>query len=67
MKCPNCGSREGVELNSHSEGFTSSESPVKECRKCGLVWRLVALGNETEIDIIKSVDLEPDFTESFFV
>jgi hypothetical protein len=37
----------------HSDGFTSDESPVKECGDCGLVWRVKIEGSETKLDIIK--------------
>lgn len=54
MKCPNCGNRNAVVIDLHSEGFTSDENPVKECGACGLVWRVkTTKGNESGIDIIK--------------
>jgi uncharacterized Zn finger protein len=53
MKCPNCGNRTSVDLDMHSDGFTSDESPVKECGDCGLVWRVKIEGGETKLDIIK--------------
>ena len=53
MKCPNCGSRKGVDIDLHSGGFTSDENPVKECGDCGLVWRIKSDKGETEVDIIK--------------
>jgi uncharacterized Zn finger protein len=56
MKCPNCGDRTSVDLDMHSEGFTSDETPVKECGACGLVWRVQFEGGETRIDIIKQAD-----------
>jgi hypothetical protein len=37
----------------HSGGFSSDESPVKECGACGLVWRIKMVGDTREIDIIK--------------
>jgi hypothetical protein len=40
----------------HSDGFTSDESPVKECGDCGLVWRVKTEGGETKVDIIKQAD-----------
>jgi hypothetical protein len=40
----------------HSEGFTSDESPVKECGICGLVWRIKIEGGEAKLDIIKPAD-----------
>lgn len=56
MKCPNCGNRTSVDLGMHSDGFTSDESPVKECGVCGLVWRVKTEGGETKIDIIKKAN-----------
>ena len=53
MKCPNCGGRKAIDIDLHSEGFTSDENPVKECGKCGLVWRLRTVKGVTEVDIIK--------------
>ena len=53
MKCPNCGVRESVEIDTHSEGFTPDEYPVKECGACGLVWRVKMVDDRMEIDIIK--------------
>ncbi|HEX8960762.1 MAG TPA: hypothetical protein VF775_04245 [Geobacteraceae bacterium] len=53
MKCPNCGERTAVEVDMHSGGFSSDESPVKECGACGLVWRIKMVGDTREIDIIK--------------
>jgi hypothetical protein len=42
-----------VEVDMHSGGFSSDESPVKECGACGLVWRIKTGGDKPEIDIIK--------------
>jgi uncharacterized Zn finger protein len=53
MKCPNCGNRESVEIDTHSDGFTSQECPVKECGVCGLVWRVKMIDDKMEIDTIK--------------
>lgn len=53
MKCPNCGERTSVEIDTHSGGFSSDEFPVKECGVCGLVWRVKSAGDQTEVDIIK--------------
>lgn len=53
MKCPHCGSRTSVDLDMHSNGFTSEESPVKECGECGLVWRVKVEAGEAKLDIIK--------------
>lgn len=53
MKCPNCGGRDAVEIDLHSEGFSAETSPVKECGTCGLVWRIKVIGGENEVDIIK--------------
>jgi uncharacterized Zn finger protein len=53
MKCPNCGNRKAIEVDIHSAGFSSEESPVKECGACGLVWRIKVVGSKTEIDVIK--------------
>jgi hypothetical protein len=41
MKCPNCQS--GIFDVYEARGFTSKESPIKECA-CGHVWRLIPLG-----------------------
>ena len=35
MKCPNCGGRTAIDIDLHSEGFTSDEHPVKECGLLG--------------------------------
>lgn len=56
MKCPNCGDRTAVDLDTHSGGFSSEESPVKECGTCGLVWRVKVVTGEPVIDIIKQAD-----------
>lgn len=56
MKCPNCGSRTAVALDLHSDGFSKEENPLKECDKCGLVWRIKAVGDTNEVDIIKPAD-----------
>jgi uncharacterized Zn finger protein len=56
MKCPNCGDRTAVDLDTHSSGFTSDESPVKECGACGLVWRVKVEHGENKVDIIKQAD-----------
>jgi uncharacterized Zn finger protein len=53
MKCPNCGERKKVTINTHSEGFTPDDQPVKECGTCGLVWRVKSVKGVTEVDIIK--------------
>lgn len=53
MKCPNCGGRKAVEIDIHSDGFTSDELPVKECGDCGLVWRLKMVDDQPVVDIIK--------------
>lgn len=54
MKCPNCGARKNIDLNSHSEGFSSVGSPVKECGSCGLVWRIKKNGSgKNELDVIR--------------
>lgn len=53
MKCPNCGGRDSVEIDTHSSGFTSEEYPVKECSACGLVWRVKMVDDQMQIDIIK--------------
>lgn len=60
MKCPNCHNRD-IEIYEAS-GFTSRESPVKECL-CGHVWRVVpALYGKNRIDVIKqgNADRHPD-------
>lgn len=56
MKCPNCGDRTAVDLDMHSGGFTSDQSPVKECGACGLVWRVMVDAGVTKIDIIKQAE-----------
>ncbi len=56
MKCPNCGERKSVEVDTHSGGFSAEELPVKECGACGLVWRIKRVGDSTEIDIIKAAN-----------
>ena len=56
MKCPNCSDRTSIDIDMHSEGFTSDESPVKECSTCGLVWRIKIEGGEAKLDIIKPAD-----------
>ena len=53
MKCPNCGGRKAIDIDLHSEGFTSDENPVKECGDCGLVWCTKTVGDKTAVDIIK--------------
>lgn len=53
MKCPNCGERSTVEIDTHSAGFTSEEYPVKECGTCGLVWCMKKVKGEMVVDIIK--------------
>ena len=53
MKCPNCGKRTEINLDIHSDGFTSHENPVKECGACGLVWRHQSIKGKPQIDIIK--------------
>jgi uncharacterized Zn finger protein len=56
MKCPNCGGRDAVQIDMHSEGFSAEASPVKECGACGLVWRIKVTGDHHELDIIKQSD-----------
>jgi uncharacterized Zn finger protein len=56
MKCPNCGGREAVQIDMHSEGFTAESYPVKECGTCGLVWRIKVVGDHNEVDIIKKAE-----------
>jgi uncharacterized Zn finger protein len=56
MKCPHCGNRTALNLDMHSGGFSSDESPLKECGECGLVWRVKTEAGETKIDIIKPAD-----------
>jgi uncharacterized Zn finger protein len=51
MKCPNCKNRK-IDVY-EARGYTSKESPIKEC-ECGHVWRLIPLGGDKHrIDIIK--------------
>ena len=56
MKCPHCGNRTSLNLDMHSGGFSSDQSPLKECGECGLVWRVKNEAGETIIDIIKPAD-----------
>jgi uncharacterized Zn finger protein len=60
MKCPNCQNREFDVYE--ARGFTSKESPIKEC-ECGHVWRLIPLaGSNKRIDTIKHgefIDISP--------
>ena len=56
MKCPHCGNRTSLNLDMHSGGFSSDESPIKECGECGLVWRVKTEAGEMKIDIIKSAE-----------
>ena len=53
MKCPTCQGRKSVAIDTHSDGFSSGGSPVKECIKCGTVWRVVSEMKGNRIDIIK--------------
>jgi len=51
VKCPNCKSRKFDVYE--ARGFTSKQSPIKEC-ECGHVWRLIPLDDNTHrIDTIK--------------
>lgn len=51
MKCPNCQNRKFDVYE--ARGYTSKESPIKEC-ECGHVWRLIPLeGGNKRIDTIK--------------
>jgi len=51
MKCPNCQNRK-IDVY-EARGFTSKESPIKEC-ECGHVWRLIPLeGDNKRIDTIR--------------
>lgn len=51
MKCPNCQNRK-IDVF-EARGFTSKESPVKECT-CGHVWRLIPLeGGNKRVDVIR--------------
>jgi hypothetical protein len=51
MKCLNCQSR--IIDVYEAPGYTSKESPIKEC-DCGHVWRLIPLGGENKrIDTIR--------------
>jgi uncharacterized Zn finger protein len=58
MKCPHCGGRKAIDIDLHSEGFTSDENPVKECGACGLVWRLKTGKGENQVDIIKAAKIK---------
>lgn len=35
MKCPICGSRAHVEIDTHSDGFAEN---LQECGHCGALW-----------------------------
>ncbi|MBE0598644.1 MAG: hypothetical protein IH614_15400 [Desulfuromonadales bacterium] len=35
MKCPVCGNRHQIEIDTHSEGFVEN---LQECGHCGAVW-----------------------------
>jgi uncharacterized Zn finger protein len=59
MKCPNCGNRDAVVIDTHSEGYTSEEFPVKECGACGLVWCLKRKDDKNVVDIIKPASKTP--------
>jgi len=51
MKCPNYKNRKNDVYE--ARGFTSKESPTKECES-GHVWRLIPLeGDNKRIDIIR--------------
>jgi hypothetical protein len=51
MKCPNCQNRNFDVYE--ARGFTSKESPIKEC-DCGHVWRVIPLGvDNRRIDTIR--------------
>jgi len=51
MKCPNCQNR-NIDVY-EARGYTSKESPIKEC-DCGHVWRLIHLGGVRQrIDVIR--------------
>lgn len=45
-----------MNLDMHSGGFSSDESPLKECGECGLVWRVKTEAGEMKIDIIRPAD-----------
>jgi len=50
MKCPNCQSRTFDVYE--ARGFTSKQSPIKEC-ECGHVWRIIPIDGVNRIDTIK--------------
>ena len=51
MKCPNCQNRNFNVFE--ARGFTSKESPIKEC-DCGHIWRVIPLGGcNIRIDTIR--------------
>jgi hypothetical protein len=51
MKCPNCQNRK-IDVY-EARGYTSRESPIKEC-ECGHLWRVIPLGGgKHSLDIIK--------------
>lgn len=69
MKCPNCQSRTFDVYE--ARGFTSKESPIKEC-ECGHVWRLIPLeGGDKRIDTMKqgrkveSLDSRPNLISTY--
>ena len=35
MNCPNCHSKEGIEIDMHSDGYAKG---LLECTVCGTVW-----------------------------
>jgi Zn ribbon nucleic-acid-binding protein len=49
MKCPNCNNRI-LEISLHSEGMVSTETPAKECSKCGHIW---TCDSESAVRVIK--------------
>jgi uncharacterized Zn finger protein len=61
MKCPNCQNRDFYVYE--ALGYTSKQSPIKECN-CGHVWRLIPLGGDNKrIDTIrqgKNIEISND-------
>ena len=43
MKCPNCENRR-IEVNMHSGGMVSNDTPIKECPECSHVWTCDFIG-----------------------
>ncbi len=46
MKCPNCGQKKHIELDTHADGYAPT---LLECGDCGAVWEL------REVRVLKDV------------